>query len=186
MSWLLPICQLLLSLMEKLIASCKMVALPNIAFDWIFPTATQKEHQDRSWHTRTQISHFPKKKQFLHMLESKLYITCAACSQPLAAYIIHLSVLRYTFVYHDIQLYIAIYNDKCFLRNLSQDRSWHTKSQIAHFLPKKQFWAPISHSFGESMTACCTQSCWCIKIEIRLSKWPSINFNQDRSWHTRN
>ena len=172
--------------MEKLIASCKMVALPNIAFYWIFPTATQKEHQDRSWHTRTQISHFPKKKQLLRMLESKLYITCGACSQPLAAYIIHLSVLRYTFVYHDIQLYITIYNEKCFLRNLNQDRSWHTKSQIAHFLPKKPFWAPLSHSFGESMTAYCTQSCWCTKIEIRLSKWPSINFNQDRPWHTRN
>ena len=87
------------------------------------------------------------------MLESKMYITCAACSQPLAAHIIQLSVSRYTFVYHDIQLYIAIYNEKCFLRNLSQDRSWHTKSQMAHFLQKKQFWADLSHSFGESMTA---------------------------------
>ena len=27
------------------------------------------------------------------------------------------------------------------------------------FPPKKKFWAPLSHSFGESMTACCTQSC---------------------------
>ena len=52
-----------------------------------------------------------------------------------------------------MQLYITIYNEKCFLRNLNQDRSWHTKSQIAHFLQKKQFWAPLSHAFAESMTA---------------------------------
>ena len=110
MSWLLPICQLLLSLMEKLIASCKMVALPNIAFYWIFPTATQKEHQDRSWHTRTQISHFPKKKQFLHMLESELYITLC-CLQPALGsthhttffFTIYICISRYTIVYRDIQ-----------------------------------------------------------------------------------
>ena len=139
--------------MEKLIASCKMVALPNIAFYWIFPTATQKEHQDRSWHTRTQISHFPKKKTIpAHARKQDVYNLC--CLQPALGSTHHTTFFsRYTFVYHDIQLYIAIYNEKCFLRNLSQDRSWHTKSQMAHFLPKKPFWADLSHSFSETITA---------------------------------
>jgi len=117
-------------------------------------------NQDRSWHTRNSILHFLKNTKIpAHATKQVVYwdiqkcIICAAGSQPLAAHIIQLSVSRYTFVYHDIQLYIAIYNEKCFLRNLSQDRSWHTKSQIAHFLPKKQFWADLSHSFSETITA---------------------------------